>query len=420
MKVSIIGLGYVGLPLAIAASKNKDLEVIGYDIDTNKVDQLNSNICPFKEADIEKELLDHNVKFSCSESDLTNSKIYIICVPTPVKTNFLPNLKPLKSASSMVAELLTKDSHIIIESTINPGVCEEIIKPLLEEVSNLKAGSDFGLAHCPERINPGDPKWNVYNIPRNIGSLNKEHTKFLADFYRSFLNAKVNEVSTVKIAEATKIIENTFRDVNIAFVNELAQSFDKLGIDLIETITAASNKPFAFLAHYPGCGVGGHCIPVDPYYLISRAEKSGFNHEFLKKARDVNKSMPEYTINLLVKELNKLSLSIKDTNILLYGLSYKANVGDLRESPALKIEKLLIEWGANVETYDPFVNEKNKSDSLEDALKNKTAVVIATNHNQIINFDFNKTDLKLIVDGRNCINQSNLKNISYTGIGRGI
>ena len=311
---------------------------------------------------------------------------------------------------------------MIIESTINPGVCEEVAVPLLEKHSGMKLGEGFEVAHCPERINPGDTKWNVYNIPRNVGASSLKATKIVADFYRSFLSSEVNEVSSLKVAEATKIIENTFRDINIAYVNELAKSFDLLGIDLVETMHAAANKPFAFMPHFPGCGVGGHCIPVDPYYLIARAETAGFQHKFLKMAREVNNSMPKYTVAKAVKALNDAELPVKGTKILLYGLSYKANVGDLRESPALKIKKELVSWGADVVCYDPYLLEDSDVRSLSEGLDQVQAIVIATDHKEIKEFKFSSCDhVRVIIDGRNCLDNTTLPNhVNYLGIGRGI
>lgn len=309
----------------------------------------------------------------------------------------------------------------MLESTVNPGTCEEIIIPILEEVSGLKAGEDFNVSHCPERINPGDVKWNIHNINRNIGSIDLKKNKEAAEFYRTFVNkAIVNEVSNLKIAEATKIVENTFRDINIAFVNELAQSFDSLGIDLYETLKAASNKPFAFMAHWPGCGVGGHCIAVDPYYLIKRAGMNGFNHRFLKLAREINTSMPKYTVDKLVLALNEIGLPVKGTKIALLGLSYKPNVGDLRESPALKIQKELKKLEADLVVYDPYISNNV---TLEEAVKNSQAVLIATAHNEIIEKVpslLKKSKVKAVIDGRNCLNKEEVEklDIIYRGIGR--
>jgi nucleotide sugar dehydrogenase len=291
-------------------------------------------------------------------------------------------------------------------------------------MTGLNAPVDFNVAHCPERINPGDPKWNVYNIPRNIGSTSPTATKTTADFYRTVINAEINEMPDLKTAEATKIIENTFRDINIAYVNELAKSFDVLDIDLIKVIEGAKNKPFAFMAHYPSCGVGGHCIPVDPYYLIERAQKSGFDHQYLKLARKINNSMPEYTVELLFKGLNSISKSIKNTPIALLGLSYKANVRDQRESPSLKIKAQLKKYDADLIIYDPNFPEECTYTTLQETLDKADAVVLAVNHKEFVEYltaaNFKKHNIKVVIDGKNILDKEGIKalDIYYKGIGR--
>ena len=221
-KVSIIGLGYVGLPLALAIERSKKYKVIGFDISEEQVRKINSKECPVTDDIAEKDLKELNLCATTNSKDLMNTDIYIICVPTPVLEDYTPDYGPVISAGKTVSKYLKKGSTVILESTVNPGTCEEVLIPVLEEGSKLKAGKDFNIAMCPERINPGDPKWNVYNIARNIGSLS--NTKEVADFYRSFLDAEINEVSSIKVAEATKIVENAFRDINFAYVNELAKS----------------------------------------------------------------------------------------------------------------------------------------------------------------------------------------------------
>jgi len=233
------------------------------------------------------------------------------------------------------------------------------------------------------------------------------------------LKADVNEMSSLKVAEATKIVENVFRDVNIAYVNELAQSFDKLGIDVHEVINGSSNKPFSFMPHYPGCGVGGHCIAVDPYYLIDYAEKNGFDHKLLKVARDINNSMPAYTVKKIVDGLKSIGIGIKGAKIGLLGLSYKANIGDMRESPALEIKKELLALGADVLSCDPYCKEY--ADALiEEVLEDCVGVILATNHKQFINI-IDWKNIQIVVDGRNCLDKSNIESqgILYSGIGRG-
>jgi nucleotide sugar dehydrogenase len=420
-KVAVIGLGYVGLPTYVALKKANKYKVVGYTRSQNKIDLINSGISPIEDADVVDYLKNNEVKVTNNPQSFKNTDVFIICVPTPVKEDYIPDYEPIISATKLVSPYIKKGCHYVLESTVNPGSCEEVILPVLEKETGLVAGCDFNIAHCPERINPGDKKWNMYNIPRNIGSMNKKWNKQIADFYRTFIKAKISEVSSLKVAEATKIVENAFRDINIAYVNELAQSFDVMGVDLIETLKAASNKPFAFLPHWPGCGVGGHCIAVDPYYLIKRASLDGFNHQFLKLAREVNNSMPKYAINRLLYALNEVGLSIKNTPITLLGLSYKPNISDLRESPALEIKKELVKLGAKLRAYDPYIPGRFKS--LEKAISGSVALIIATSHSQFVEklpSVLSRSKVKVIVDGRNCLDKQQIMKVGiiYKGIGR--
>ncbi len=422
MKVSVIGLGYVGLPLACAIAQKTNNIVVGYDMSLKKIKLIQDRKCPIDDKQCEEDLKTVNLETSNLSDIIMGSDIYIVCVPTPVLNDYTPDLSPVKSSAEEIANYLKKGQVVVIESTINPGVCEEVVIPILENRTGLKVGIDFDVAHCPERINPGDPKWNVYNIPRNIGSTNTKVTKRLADFYRSFVNAEINEMPNLKTAEATKIIENTFRDINIAFVNELAKSFDVLGIDLMAVIKGASNKPFAFMPHFPSCGVGGHCIPVDPYYLIERAKQSGFDHKFLKLAREINNSMPDYAINLLTKALNEHEKPIKNTPIGLLGLSYKANVGDIRESPSVKLKNILLERGAELLIYDPFFPDMCNTNSLDEILDKSYAILIATDHSEFKEITpeiLNSHNVKVVIDGKNCLNKKIIKEagIYYKGMG---
>lgn len=407
-KVVVVGLGYVGFPLALALTRVKKFSVFGFDIDQKKVEAINRG-----------EFGD--LRATGKESILSSAKYIIVCVPTPVDAKLNPDLEPLKKAARSIARSLKKGQVIVIESTVNPGVCENVILPILE-TSGLKGGTDFDLGHCPERINPGDSKWNVTNIPRNVGALTNKGAEKIVDFYRSFLEAPVNIMKNIKEAEATKILENCFRDVNIAFINEMACSFDRLGIDIINVIKGSSSKPFAFLPHYPGCGVGGHCIPVDPYYLIGAARNIGFNHELLKLSRKINRSMPQYTVKLLEEQLGKLGKKISGAKIGLLGLSYKGGVGDLRESPALEIKRILEEKGADLHTFDPYLKELSSAKSLFDLLNQVEAIIIATDHTdfkKISPKELKKMGVKVVIDGRNCLNKSSFaeSKILYKGIG---
>lgn len=416
-----MGLGYVGLPLAVAVEETGKYDVVGFDISESVIKTIKTKKSPFTDDELQERMKHVELNVTKDEKFIKDADYYLICVPTPVTDDFEPNLGPVRSASTAVAKAMKNGSKVIVESTINPGVCDEEVIPLMEEVSKMKAGKDFDVAHCPERINPGDPRWNVYNIPRNVGATSRKAAEEIAAFYRTFIKAQINVVSSLKVAEATKIIENTFRDINIAYVNELAKSFDVMGIDLVETIDAASNKPFAFMAHYPGTGVGGHCIPVDPYYLIKRASQSGFDHKFLRNAREVNNSMPGYTVDLLSEGLNSQKTPVKGTKVFLYGLSYKANVGDLRESPSLKILDILQENEADILKYDPYLLDLSNVKTLEEGLKKAEALVVATNHDEIKKVDFSKyPNIKVIIDGRNCLDNTAVERsgIYYKGIGR--
>jgi len=416
-KIVVVGMGYVGFPLACAIASKSDFKVVGIDSDKEKVSKIKSKKSPVE--DLPSKMLEGiDIKATNSFKDLSDSDFIIICVPTPVYENKTPNLSFIIGTAESIAKHLRKGQIIILESTVNPGVCDEIIIPILEK-NGLKVGVDFDLIHCPERIDPGNKKWNIYNIPRNIGGTSKKGLQKAISLYKTFLNAEIRELSSLKATEATKIIENTFRDINIAYVNELAKIFDLMNIDIIEIMNAASTKPFAFIPHYPGCGVVGHCIPVDPYYLIQKSQDLGFNSEFMKRARLVNDSMPRYTIERLILGLNELGLPVKNTKIGILGLSYKANIGDLRESPSLEIIKILKDLHADVLVCDPYVKNYKGLVNINYLLNNSNAVILATAHYEFLNIlDWKK--VKLIIDGRNCLNKEYIKNkkILYLGIGR--
>jgi nucleotide sugar dehydrogenase len=339
-------------------------------------------------------------------------------VPTPIDEKNYPDLSPLCKAAESIAKVLDDNQLVVIESTIYPGTCEEIIKPILD-----KAGKKYYLAHCPERINPGDKNWTLANTQRVVGGIDKESVDMAAEIYQSLIDAKIYKGASIRAVEAVKILENTFRDINIAFVNEMAQSFYRMGIDVKEVIDLASTKPFAFIPHYPGVGVGGHCIAVDPYYMIEKGRASGFDHEFLKLARKINSNMPLYTVYLTQNMLNKLNLSVKGTKIGIYGLAYKPNVKDDRESPSYSVIRKLQEREADLIIYDPFLPNKSTVKSLEEFLDASNAIIIATSHKEIISVDyslFKKYAIKLIIDGRNCLDKDKIKKLGilYRGIGR--
>ncbi|HSX24521.1 MAG TPA: nucleotide sugar dehydrogenase, partial [Candidatus Andersenbacteria bacterium] len=314
-----------------------------------------------------------------------------------------------------------KDGQLLsVESTINPGVMTEIVLPIIQKRSELY----IDIVHCPERVNPGDPKWSVRNIPRVIGGFTKEATRKGKEFYESILDAHVTEMHSVMEAEAVKILENTFRDINIAFVNEMAKSFDKLGIDIKNVIEGASTKPFAFMAHYPGNGVGGHCISVDPYYMIEAGKQAGFDHKFLQLARDINNSMPEFTVSLLDRAKEKLGLA-EPITVAMLGLSYKKDIDDIRESPALEIRELLEQRSdVSLRVFDPHVIRLSTVDSLDAALTGAHIVMLSTNHTDLVTMltpgNLKKYGITCVIDGKNALDADGIaqEGILYLGIGR--
>jgi len=419
--VTVIGIGYVGLPLACVIAK-KGYRTYGLDLNKEAVKLVNQKRPPFKDAFVGKLLPKVKLEATTDPKILKETDIAIICVPTPVDEKSLPVFKPLIGAIKSVVGNFKKGILVVVESTINPGVCEEIVLPLFEEKS-LKVGKDFFLAHCPERINPGDPKWNVLNINRCVGGVTKKCLDKALEFYRSVIKGKITPMKSIKEAEATKTIENAFRDINIAFVNELAKSFDRMGIDLKDVIKGASTKPFAFMPHWPSCGVGGHCIPVDPYYLIEKARRVGFEHDFLKLARRINNSMPRYTVKILARELNEIGKAVKGTKVGVLGVSYKANVDDTRDAPFFEVKKELLEKKAKVEVFDPYVARESTVKSLSELLK-KSEVLLLTNDHQafaaITPRLCKNNSIKLIIDGKNFLDKEGFikAGIRYKGIGR--
>jgi len=423
--VSVVGLGYVGLPLALLAEKNR-FNVLGFDIDKKKVEAVNSHSSPINDSVIAKELgKAKNISATTEFSKIKSSGTVVVCVPTPVKKNHMPDLKHLKEACGSIALHLTKGVLLIIESTIHPGTTETIIKRLLEEGSKLKAGKDFYLAHCPERINPGDSAWRVDNIPRVVGGINEESVNRAAEFYKQLMPGTViKKMKTLKEAEAVKMVENSFRDINIAFVNELSRVFSKSNIDLLNVLGGASTKPFAFMAHYPGCGVGGHCIPVDPYYLINYAKSNGCNLNLLKAARNVNNSMPGYIVRLAYKVCKELKYDNKQTPIGILGVSYKTDIDDCRESPALKIINIFKKNKTPTIVYDPYVSDLSTAASLDEVITSVRVLVIATDHTLFKSYltadALQEVGVQAVVDGRNCLDGESIKKagIRYVGVGR--
>ncbi|MBN2067043.1 MAG: nucleotide sugar dehydrogenase [Candidatus Diapherotrites archaeon] len=424
--VCVVGLGYVGLPLALLCAE-KGFRVKGLDSDRKKVALIARGKSPIKDKELERKVkkLRRKISASASAKDaLQDSDIIVVCVPTPAKGS-KPDLRPLKAACMSIAKHFPagKKPLLVIESTVYPGTVRHVVKPIIEG-KKLEAGKDFFLAHCPERIDPGNRKWQLKNIPRVFAALTPKGKARGLAFYKKILNAKVICLANLEEAEAVKVVENTFRDINIAFVNELAKSFEMMGIDLSEVLKGASSKPFGFMPFWPGPGVGGHCISQDPYYLIARAQESGFTHRFLQLAREINNSMPKHVVSLIMKSLRSAGIKPKKAKVVVLGLSYKPDVDDSRESPAIKVIELLRRRGVNPVSHDPFLLKMSNAKSFAKAVKNADCVVVATHHSQFIKrltpAFLKRNKVRAVIDARNVLDKDGIikKEILYFGIGR--
>ncbi len=424
--VAIVGLGYVGLPIACLCAA-KGFNVRGFDLDKRKIGLIRNGKSPIKDVLLQKKLKKVFKKIAATSNAkraMQGCGIIVVCVPTPAKGN-RPDLAPLKSACKSIAKNLHKEKKplVVVESTVYPGTLRHVVQPIFER-HGLHSGKDIFLAHCPERIDPGNKKWRLENIPRVFAALDKEGRAKGLGFYRRIIKAKIVCLRCPEEAEAVKVVENTFRDINIAFVNELAKSFERMGIDLGEVIKGASTKPFGFMSFYPGPGVGGHCISQDPYYLIARAKQAGFTHRFLQLAREINNSMPLHVVSLVAKSLRRLGLKPAKARIAVLGVAYKANVDDARESPALKIIQLLERRGIKPAVFDPFLPSLSNVASFGIAVRKADCVVLATHHSLFVKklspAFFKRNKVKAVVDARNCLDRQGIieKGIIYFGIGR--
>ena len=394
--VCVIGLGYVGLPLALL-SVEKSYTVYGLEVNEKKIESIKQNHPQI--------LLNHSFALK--------SDIVIIAVPTPIDERKMPDLTDVKNACNSIAENLDHSGRLIIlESTVNPFVSRKFMLPIFE-AKGFKEGKDFYLAHCPERIDPGNKKWDVSNIPRVVGGISDEAMKRATDFYKSIISGDVISMSSIEAAEMVKIYENSLRAVNIAFANEMAMVMQNLKLDVKEILKGVKTKPFGLDLCYPSCGVGGHCIPVDPFYLIEESIKRGFDPRFLATAMKVNGYMPSYTVSLLMHAMNDIGKSIRGSTIGILGVSYKKNVEDLRESPALEIIKRVNSLGAIIKIYDPFIPEYSNSSSEE--VLNCDAVMLLTDHDEFLSYDYSK--VHVLIDGKNVLEPNKIGGV-YKGIGR--
>ncbi len=401
--VAVVGLGYVGLPTASAIAKS-GFKVIGIDISQKRVSQLNTG----------KNFIRKNFRATTDWREIKKAGIIIIAVPTPLTRNKTPDVSAIESAGQNIAKFFKKGSLVILESTTYPGTTEELLKPILEK-SGLKAGKDFYLAFAPERIDPGNKQFSFTDVPKVVGGIDKKSTDLAVSFYSTFLK-KVHPVSSPRTAEMSKLLENIFRLVNISLINELKMLTDKMNIDFGEVIEAAKTKPYGFMPFYPGPGVGGHCIPLDPFYLSWKAKEFNFFTRFIDLAAEINELMPHYIVTKIIWALNKYKKPVRGSKILILGVAYKKDIDDPRESPAIPIIWDLLRKGANVVYNDPFIpkikiNEKISLKSIpltKKVLKNSDCVVILTDHS---NYDYNliAKEAKLVVDTRGIIKKKTQK-----------
>lgn len=396
IKIAVIGLGYVGLPLALAFSKK--FKVIGYDINDKRVQELKNGHDKTLEVDDDdlKIALSKNLKFSSNLINLKEYNFFIIAVPTPVDKNNRPNLTPLLKASQSVGSVLKKDDIVVYESTVYPGATEEKCVPELEKISNLKFNKDFFCGYSPERINPGDKEHTITKIKKITSGSTKEVANIVDSVYASIIKAGTFKASSIKVAEAAKVIENTQRDINIAFVNELAMIFEKMHIDTKEVLKAAGTK-WNFLKFSPGL-VGGHCIGVDPYYLTHKAQELGYHPEIILAGRRINDNMGRYTANRVIKLMIKHDKKINKARTLILGITFKENCTDIRNSRVIDVINELKEFGCNVDVYDPWADKnevlKEYNLNLIDNLnfKNYDAIVLAVAHNEFKSLDFSNLE----------------------------
>ncbi|MFZ2498676.1 nucleotide sugar dehydrogenase [Methanosarcina sp.] len=424
--IGIIGLGYVGLPLAMAFAQK--FHVVGYELNGNIINSLMEGKSHIGDVNEELQGCLNKTFFPTNNYEiLEKCDFLIICVPTPLTHEKEPDLTYIKNACDTIRKILRKGHFVILESTTYPGTTEDFVKPILEQ-DKLISGIDFGLAYSPERIDPGSGK-KVEDISKIVAGINQECTEICGMLYETIIEAGIVEVKDCKTAEAAKIFENIFRNVNIALVNEFALICEKMGIDVWNVIDAATTKPYGFMPFYPGPGVGGHCIPLDPYYMSYQAKKFGFIPRFIELSGEINEFMRFHTLNLVVNGLSKFNLKIHESRIAVIGLAYKKDISDTRESPTRKIIEEILNRGGSVSLYDPYAEfieangEKYTSEkTITDALINTDCAIFVTDHLEIK--QMNLCELikvmrhPVIVDCRNIFKNNPKNDIVYLGIGK--
>ena len=390
IRICVVGLGYVGLPLAIAFAE-KDFSVIGFDLNQEKIKKYLEGIDPTNEVGNDKIKNIKNLEYTSNDAKISEADFIIVAVPTPVLENKSPDFRPLIGASTIIGKNMRKDSIVVYESTVYPGATEEVCLPVLEKESDMKCGIDFKIGYSPERVNPADKVNTLTKIKKITSGMDRESSNIIAEVYGSIIEAGIHRASSIKVAEAAKVIENSQRDINIAFINELAMIFDRIGIDTLEVLEAAGTK-WNFLPYRPGL-VGGHCIGVDPYYLADKANELGYHAQVILAGRRINDGMAKFVAEKTIKKLINANIRIKGADVLVMGLTFKENCPDLRNSKVNDIILELKEYGVNVHVVDPMANKleakKEYNIDLEDPkdIKNMDAIIVAVGHKEYRDMD---------------------------------
>lgn len=420
--VGVVGLGYVGLPLAVEKAA-AGFKTIGFDVQKEKVDMVNAghnyigDVVDAELADlVKKGMLTATTDFSF----VKDVDFIAICVPTPLDAHQQPDISYVRSSTEAVSHYLKRGSMVVLESTTYPGTTEELIRPILEKNSGLKCGEDFYLGFSPERVDPGNLIYKTKNTPKVVGAIGQDATEVIAAMYRAVLEGEVYEVSSPAVAEMEKILENTYRNINIGLVNELAMLCHRMGISMWEVVDAAKTKPYGFQAFYPGPGLGGHCIPLDPYYLSWKAREYGFHTSMIESSMMINDRMPEYCVERASEMLNRRAKkAMNGANVLVLGVAYKQDIDDYRESPAIRVIEELEKVGANVTYFDPWVREykehgqcrQSLPELAEEVVAGADLVMITASHTNV-DYDFVQKHAKLVFDTKNAAkNVANRSNI---------
>ena len=410
--VGVVGLGYVGLPLAVEKAK-AGFKTIGFDVQQEKVDLVNQGhnyIGDVVDDDLVKLV---NAKQLSATSDFSFVKdvdFIAICVPTPLDSHQQPDISYVKDSTIAISKHLKPGTMVVLESTTYPGTTEELIKPILEEGSGLTCGEDFYLGFSPERVDPGNKQFKTKNTPKVVGAIGKDATEVIAKMYREVLVGDVHEVSSPAVAEMEKILENTYRNINIGLVNELAILCDRMNISLWEVVDAAKTKPYGFQAFYPGPGLGGHCIPLDPYYLTWKAREYGFHTSMIEASMMINDKMPEYCVDRAAKVLNRAKKALNGSKVLVLGVAYKADIDDYRESPAIDVIEVLQREGANVDFFDPYIPKFRAhgkeymgiADISPEVISSYDIVFVAAAHTNV-DYDMIEQNAQAIFDSKNAM-----------------